>query len=162
MFHTKRTAMSHWGARTGYGYQSDRVAFLRQMYKSESRARLQSHFATPEQLQNGLRPRQVPLMTPMPPPQSIPTPAAEEDPYAAVDRAPASPVHLPTSSPTINWPSVMTTQAIAYRAHDPEFVKKFSAKHGHARSHDNTTEYREHLFNVWNISGQKVPASFRP
>ena len=36
--------MSHRGARTGYGFESGRVAFLREMYRTERRAALHQSF----------------------------------------------------------------------------------------------------------------------
>ena len=72
-------------------------------------------------------------------------------------RARALPAALPHK-----YPAVSTQAQVSFRAPDSDFVERFKAGREHGRPHDKETDYREKVFSMWNISGQKVPAVFRP
>ncbi|KAL1526835.1 hypothetical protein AB1Y20_015527 [Prymnesium parvum] len=137
--------MSLWGCRTGYDYESQRVRFLREMYKAESRAKLLAVFHDEE-------PLDVPtLMQPLPPP-IVPTSRV------LLSRHKLPPLAHP--APTL---APMTTSQLAYRAHQLNDIKSFAQSRGdRGRVRDKQTEYREQVFTMWNINGIKQPAVFRP
>lgn len=147
--------MSHWGARTGYGYEAQRVSFLREMYKTERRHRELS-----------LSPREHPGMAYLTASmaQSPALGGSPERVYAVSPSPPSDtlPVMSPSpSSPKLDWPAVSTQSQVQFRAHDPDFLARFKAGREHGRPHNATTMYREQVFDMWNITGVKNPAVFR-
>ena len=147
--------MSHWGARTGYSYEAQRVSFLREMYRNERRQReldlsprdrlpgmamLQASMArSPALSAQGQIFGQPPVLSPLPGPH----------------------VPSPSGSPSKNWPAISTTAMTQFCPHDKEFLERFRAGREHGKPHDKNTDYREQVFQIWNISGVKSPAVFR-
>ena len=163
--------MSNWGARTGYAYEAQRVAFLREVYRNEKRATLglsprdsmlaaSMHTSSP-----GLSPRDQPGMAALT--ASMHTSPALDSPGRHVYNSPSPfegrrpPPAAATSSLQRTWPAVSTHSQVAFRPHDAEFLARFRAETEHGKANDKTTQYREQVFQLWNISGIKSPAVFR-
>lgn len=149
--------MSHWGARTGYGYEAQRVAFLRETYRSERRHREMS-----------LSPRVDPSIEALARAMSIspamPTTANRIFGSLPTTHVPASvmPHDIPAELPKRKWPAVSTQSQISFRAPDNDFLERFKAGKEYGKMHDKETDYREQVFSMWNITGIKEPAVFRP
>jgi len=150
--------MSHWGARTGWSYEAQRVNFLREMYKTENRQRK----AALEQLTSPRSPRAFdPAMTALA--SSMNSPVASPRQLFGVH-----PVTQPTPPPAVDptlkstWPAISTHSQISFRPHDSGFIERFRAGHEHTKPMDLETKYRESVFQLWNINGEKSPAVFRP
>ena len=97
-------AMSHWGARTGYQYEAQRVSFLREMYRTERRAALHQAFNVGNDMIDSQE-----LMQPLPQPIGN-----SESATSSFDKLPPlSPKHLPPPSTASRRP--MTTSQMAFR-----------------------------------------------
>lgn len=148
--------MSHWGARTGYGYEAQRVSFLREMYKTERRHRELS-----------LSPRSDPALSALAASMAIsPALASPNRVFASPRPALAAPeVASPSlsNSPSLKdiWPAVSTQAQVQFRPHDAGFLDRFRASKEHGRPHNKDTLYREQVFEMWNVTGVKSPAVFR-
>jgi hypothetical protein len=57
---------------------------------------------------------------------------------------------------------VLSTEAQrAFPSSDPEWVSRMQVGSPHRKPKNETTEFRERIFNIWNSYGVKQPASFR-
>ena len=147
--------MSHWGARTGYGYEAQRVSFLRQMYKTERRHR-----------ELTLSPREHPGMAALVASMNTSPALPPSSPERIFSISPSPPIDEPSPrvappSSAQKFPAVSTMSQVHFRPHDPDFLERFKAGREHGRPHNATTNYREQVFEVWNITGTKNPAVFR-
>lgn len=145
--------MSYWGARTGYAYESQRVSFLREIYKTERRHRELS-------LSPRVNPGMAALTASMAASPALASPERVYNPHPPLESVPSPPPVAPASVKT-NWPAVSTQSQVQFRPHDTEFLARFRAGKEHARPNDKETMYREQVFQIWNITGTKSPAVFR-
>jgi hypothetical protein len=126
--------MSHWGKNTGYLYESQRVAFLREMYRTEKRAALHQAFG----VEDGDEIDVLALVRPLPP--------------LVVSPRNSLPSTLPPLSASRLKPSTapMTTSQMAFRTRAiPTGLAStaFGRSRGDiGRARNKETEYREHVF----------------
>jgi hypothetical protein len=153
--------MSHWGARTGYGYEAQRVAFLRETFKSERRHRGMA-ISPREDPSIAALARSMAISPAMPPPMPHLAPnrifghsvLARPAETASPERAAAAAAEAAATSDT--FPSVATQNMVSFRPPDNDFLERFKAGRTHGKMHDKTTEYREQVFNMWNITGVRA------
>lgn len=132
--------MSHWGARTGWSYEAQRVSFLREMYKTERRHR-----------ENALSPREDPAIQALARAMAMPPvlPATGARIFGVLPTLggePACSEELPVPSemsPRRQWPAVSTQSQVSFRAPDNDFLERFKAGRDHGKMHDKETDYRE-------------------
>ena len=171
--------MSHWGKCTGFDYSNERVGFLNQHITSQRRIAAQAAARRPLGF-NGTRSVQMgttigtPLGTPraLRPLDPLPQPMQRDDLYTrrplstAVHRRSARSLgQLVPSMTAINEPyrGQQSCSHLAYCRPTSAFRRTFGAvDRTNGRARDDTTQFREQVFNVWNISGEKYPAGFRP
>ena len=108
--------MSQWGCRTGYGYEAQRVAFLREMYRTERRAKLHSVFDEEPLLDIPM------LMQPLPPPIE-----ATSRPLWSRNKLPPIPPSTAPHPPPMMAP--MTTAQLAYRCGHTAWLTKKNSTH---------------------------------
>lgn len=168
--------MSHWGKCTGYDYTSERLGFLNQYNESQRRIAAQAAarplgFTGTRSCQMGTTIR-APLGTPRalrldPLPQPLP----RDDLYTrrtlstAVHRRSARSLgQLAPSTPAINEPyrGPQSCSHLAYCRPTSAFRRTFGTVHTNGKARDDTTQFRESVFGVWNTRGEKHPAGFRP
>jgi len=161
------------GSRTGWDYHTDRVSFLRQMYNSEQRQRETDNGLSPRSLRDYRRMPESPGIAPgfstahqrlnatasLRPVREAPAASPTETiTLESKESAPAAPI----TPRELTFPAVSTTAQMAFGAHDPDFLQRFrSNTTDNGKMHDTTTQFREAVFTVWNITGSKKPASFR-
>ena len=168
--------MSHWGMCTGFDYSTERVGFLNQHIASQRRIAAQGAarplgFTGTRSVQLGTSIR-APLGTPraLRPLGPLPQPLQRDDLYT---RGPLQTALLSRSArslgqlaPSINEPPYRGQQScshLAYCRPTSAFRRTFGAiDRTNGKSRDDTTQFREQVYNVWNISGEKYPAGFRP
>ena len=150
--------MSHWGARTGYAYEAQRVSFLREMYKNERRQRELDMSPRRDQL-----PGMAMLQASMARSPALSAQGKIFGEPAVLSPLPEPPVLSPTNapSPSNKWPAISTQSMVQFCPHDKEFLERFRATREHGKPHDKDTGYREQVFQIWNITGVKSPAVFR-
>ena len=126
--------MSHWGARTGWSYEAQRVNFLREMYKTENRQRK----AAMEQLASPRSPRCDPAMTALT--SAMASPVASPRQLYGVHLA-TQPTPAPAIDPALKstWPAMSTHSQIMFRAHDSGFIERFRVGHEHSKPMDMET-----------------------
>ena len=169
--------MSYWGARTGYDYTAQRVAFLTAAHRLERQAAMKAQLTSlglsprglaPELQQSlalaprGLTPsggaREMPQMELQPLPPRAKWPGGP----GVVMSAPLTtraPVHLAPLEH--KFPSISTSSQVAFGRPDREFLERFRVEREHGRIRDQGTEFREQVFGMWNVAQRKVPAVFR-
>ena len=168
--------MSHWGKCTGFDYSNERVGFLNQHIASQRRIAAQGAarplgFTGTRSVQLGTS-IGAPLGTPraLRPLGPLPQPLQRDDLYT---RGPLQTALLSRSArslgqlaPSINEPPYRGQQScshLAYCRPTSAFRRTFGAiDRTNGKSRDDTTQFREQVYNVWNISGEKYPAGFRP
>ena len=154
--------MSMWGCRTGYGYNAERVTFLREMYKSERR-----------QYTLSLSPREDPAVAALNSSLRLPATASTTSgslsarPVYSITGAPIDP--SPVASPRPHWATAInTTQQIAFPPLDRSFTDRFvrptdkPSRPRYDAQGSPETKFREQIYEMRNVSGVKYPASFRP
>ena len=170
--------MSHWGKCTGYDYTSERVGFLNQHIASQRRMAAQAAarpfgFTGTRSCQMGTT-IGAPLGTPrtLRPLDPLPLPLPRDDLYtrrplsSALHRRSARNLgQLAPSTPAINEPyrGPQSCSHLAYCRPTSAFRRTFgTVDRTNGRARDNTTQFRESVFGVWNTRGEKYPAGFRP
>lgn len=56
----------------------------------------------------------------------------------------------------------MTSTQLSYRRPNSAFRQTFGTTRRNSKPKDETTLFRESVYQTWNISGTKNPAAFRP
>ena len=166
--------MSHWGKGTGYDYSNERVGFLNQSISSQRRIAMQA-LARPSL---GFTPLGTPrALMPLGP---LTAPIQRDDLYTsnvlstAVNRNSARRLgQLPSTasfgesssslSSTSSYGAQRSCSSLAYERPTSAFRRTFGAvDRTNGKPRDGTTQFREQIFGLWNITGAKSPASFRP
>ena len=170
--------MSHWGKCTGYDYTSERVGFLNQHIATQRRMAAQAAarpfgFTGTRSCQMGTT-IVAPLGTPrtLRPMDPLPPPLPRDDLYtrrplsSALHRRSARNLgQLAPSTPAINEPyrGPQSCSHLAYCRPTSAFRRTFgTVDRTNGRARDDTTQFRESVFGVWNTRGEKYPAGFRP
>ena len=147
--------MSHWGARTGYGYEAQRVAFLRETFKSERRHRGMA-ISPREDPSIAALARSMAISPAMPPPmpQLAPNRIFGHSVLARpAETASSESTAAAAAAASEKFPSVATQNQVSFRPPDSDFLERFKAGKKHGKMYDKITDYREQVFNMWNISG---------
>ena len=91
---------------------------------------------------------------------------ASASPRASTAVSPRTATRQLLEEPTFsrNLPPLTTVAQRAFPPHDPEFVERFryQGQSPFVKPKDDTTAFREKVYTIWNITGAKAPAGFRP
>ena len=167
--------MSHFSPRGGYDLTSERANFLNERCRAEQRARevalsprsaaafnFRALHARPG-IAPGFRNPAATYLRPLShlPAAALAAAPAPESPRHSIQAPPPPEPPSPRPLEELRHPSVSTSTQVAYAPHDPEFLARFRTGSEHGKMHDSTTEFREKVFGMWNVTNQKRPASFR-
>ena len=154
--------MSHWGKGTGYDYTTERCGFLNQSIATQRRATFQAAMRPSGFAAMGT-PRDLQPLSP------LPLPMKRDDLHTSTVLQFAAHRHSNRRHGQLNPPAFASTEPysgqrtcsqLAFCRPSSGFLRAFGAvdrRHGKVR--DDTTQFREQVYGLWNISGEPSPHS---